>query len=101
MRANIPNAERQIMSNIAHRKDKIALVWATSLYFAIIPFAFGSLAQLVEQRTLNPRVAGSIPARPTKIKKNRLSGLFFLCFCGIFEFSPVNEANRRICSRNV
>ncbi len=26
----------------------------------------GSLAQLVEQRTLNPFVAGSIPARPTK-----------------------------------
>jgi hypothetical protein len=25
----------------------------------------GSLAQLVEQRTLNPFVAGSIPARPT------------------------------------
>jgi hypothetical protein len=29
----------------------------------------GSLAQLVEQRTFNPLVAGSIPARPTsKIK---------------------------------
>lgn len=28
--------------------------------------SFGSLAQLVEQRTLNPFVAGSIPARPTK-----------------------------------
>ena len=28
----------------------------------------GSLAQLVEQRTLNPFVAGSIPARPTKIQ---------------------------------
>ena len=27
----------------------------------------GSLAQLVEQRTLNPFVAGSIPARPTNI----------------------------------
>ena len=26
----------------------------------------GSLAQLVEQLTLNQRVAGSIPARPTK-----------------------------------
>src|SRR4026207_2284379 len=34
--------------------------------FVIIPLAFGSLAQLVEQRTLNPRVAGSIPARPTQ-----------------------------------
>ena len=29
----------------------------------------GSLAQLVEQRTLNPFVAGSIPARPTKETK--------------------------------
>jgi hypothetical protein len=28
---------------------------------------FGSLAQLVEQRTFNPLVAGSNPARPTKI----------------------------------
>jgi hypothetical protein len=27
---------------------------------------FGSLAQLVEQRTFNPLVAGSNPARPTK-----------------------------------
>jgi hypothetical protein len=29
--------------------------------------SFGSLAQLVEQRTFNPLVAGSNPARPTKI----------------------------------
>ena len=28
--------------------------------------SFGLLAQLVEQRTLNPFVAGSIPAQPTK-----------------------------------
>ena len=28
--------------------------------------ALGSLAQLVEQRTLNPRVEGSTPSRPTK-----------------------------------
>ena len=27
---------------------------------------FGTLAQLVEQRTFNPLVAGSNPARPTK-----------------------------------
>ena len=27
--------------------------------------SFGLLAQLVEQRTLNPFVAGSIPAQPT------------------------------------
>ena len=30
---------------------------------------FGSLAQLVEQRTFNPLVAGSSPARPTKIQQ--------------------------------
>ncbi len=29
------------------------------------PITFGPLAQLVEQLTLNQRVAGSIPARPT------------------------------------
>ena len=30
----------------------------------------GPLAQLVEQLTLNQRVAGSIPARPTRTRKN-------------------------------
>lgn len=30
---------------------------------------FGPLAQLVEQLTLNQRVAGSIPARPIKLIK--------------------------------
>ena len=33
----------------------------------------GSLAQPVEQRTLNPFVAGSIPARPTKITSKNSS----------------------------
>ena len=33
---------------------------------AVIIAALGSLAQLVEQRTFNPLVAGSNPARPTK-----------------------------------
>ncbi len=32
-------------------------------------FLAGSLAQLVEQRTLNPLVAGSIPSRPTMQEK--------------------------------
>src|SRR5437773_9639972 len=31
----------------------------------------GALAQLVEQRTLNPLVVGSIPTRPTKPSWNR------------------------------
>jgi hypothetical protein len=35
---------------------------------AIISPLFGSLAQLVEQRTFNPFVVGSIPARPTSIQ---------------------------------
>ena len=40
---------------------------------------FGSLAQLVEQRTFNPLVAGSNPARPTNIPlKPRLVRGFFL-----------------------
>ena len=30
---------------------------------------FGTLAQLVEQRTFNPLVGGSSPPRPTKNKK--------------------------------
>ena len=39
----------------------------------------GSLAQLVEQRTLNPFVAGSIPARPTRFDKACSdAGLFHL-----------------------
>ena len=33
-------------------------------------FLAGSLAQLVEQRTLNPLVAGSIPSRPTMFTDN-------------------------------
>jgi hypothetical protein len=42
---------------------------------------FGSLAQLVEQRTFNPLVAGSNPARPTKEfseKANLRVGFFVL-----------------------
>ena len=35
------------------------------------PSFYGPLAQLVEQLTLNQRVAGSIPARPT----NKIKGL--------------------------
>ena len=35
---------------------------------------FGSIAQSVEQRTENPRVAGSIPARATKQLREWLSG---------------------------
>ena len=35
---------------------------------------YGALAQLVEQRTFNPFVVGSIPARPTKFS-SKIKGL--------------------------
>ena len=48
---------------------------------SLLPFS-GSLAQLVEQRTFNPFVVGSTPARPTKstLKSPRSprSGAFLL-----------------------
>jgi hypothetical protein len=37
---------------------------------------YASLAQLVEQGTLNPKVAGSIPARRTKRERGRENGSF-------------------------
>ena len=46
---------------------------------AVIIAALGSLAQLVEQRTFNPLVAGSNPARPTKILKSPRTQV-----CGLF-----------------
>ena len=41
-----------------------------SIYGIVTEGHEGPLAQLVEQLTLNQRVAGSIPARPTKTGKN-------------------------------
>ena len=38
------------------------------MFFAIIPFLKGPVAQLVEQRIENPRVTGSIPVQATKHK---------------------------------
>ncbi len=51
---------------------------------------FGSLAQLVEQRTFNPLVAGSSPARPTRKTSSKINGLpsgkpFFLLFLFVFK----------------
>jgi hypothetical protein len=40
----------------------------------------GVLAQLVEQRTFNPFVVGSIPAHPTKIYKASRDGSLFLLY---------------------
>ncbi len=44
----------------------------------VITHHFGSLAQLVEQLTFNQLVAGSNPARPTKFRKKRPQGAFFV-----------------------
>ena len=41
-----------------------------SIYGIVIEGRGGPLAQLVEQLTLNQRVAGSIPARPTTTSEN-------------------------------
>ena len=46
----------------------------------VITHHFGSLAQLVEQLTFNQLVAGSNPARPTKFRKKRPMGAFFVSF---------------------
>ena len=46
----------------------------------IIRGSSGSLAQLVEQRTLNPLVVGSIPTRPTNHFKGLASAASPLCF---------------------
>jgi hypothetical protein len=46
----------------------------------------GPLAQLVEQLTLNQRVAGSSPARPTKINPLRLDMLKQIFHCYYFCF---------------
>ncbi len=43
----------------------------------------GVLAQLVEQRTFNPFVVGSIPAHPTKQKAQSLTGLFYFTVCAL------------------
>jgi hypothetical protein len=42
----------------------------------VVARSYGSIAQSVEQRTENPRVAGSIPARATK-KPSTFSTRFF------------------------
>ena len=53
---------------------------------------WGTLAQLVEQRTFNPLVAGSSPARPTNIFKATLCHAKWLflwrksCACAFFVF---------------
>ena len=45
----------------------------------MLPGRCGSIAQSVEQRTENPRVAGSIPARATKTVSIFTNCLLFFC----------------------
>ena len=56
---------------IPNRKVKLysadGTAWETVWESRTLPGRYGSIAQSVEQRTENPRVAGSIPARATII----------------------------------
>ena len=63
-------------------------LWRKSKPPAIMRAFFGSLAQLVEQRTFNPLVAGSSPARPTKIQRKRQ-----LSRAGVFVFTARCRTN--------
>ena len=45
--------------------ERSSLVLAQSQFTGFNAASFGSLAQLIGQRTFNPLVAGSNPARPT------------------------------------
>ena len=56
-------------SPIGH--PRLAITKTRSLIRGIVTEGYGGpLAQLVEQLTLNQRVAGSIPARPTRTGEN-------------------------------
>ena len=57
----------------------------------------GSLAQLVEQRTFNPLVAGSNPARPTSIKKGYPRGCPFSFGIGAFAWALLVEQLQALC----
>ena len=56
------------------KKEKKDLPTKKKLYIKLT--RDGQIAQLVEQRTENPRVGGSIPSLAT-IKKSTYSGAFF------------------------
>src|SRR5205807_3170055 len=53
-----------------------AKIRAFTRYSARISGSEGALAQLVEQRTLNPLVVGSIPTRPTNYSKTYIYGRY-------------------------
>ena len=61
-----PNSETPGLLKAQNKNTKNFNFFLTKAsLFAIISLAFASVAQLVEQRTENPRVAGSIPAGGT------------------------------------
>ena len=66
------------------------------LVVIILYLTSGSLAQLVEQRTLNQWVAGSIPARPTRSVSRRHIAFCFSVFC--FPIRLVVYSERYRCS---
>ena len=63
------------------------------------PSTAGTLAQLVEQRTENPCVPGSIPGGTTfkNLEKIKLYWVFFLCFL-FWYISPKKEVERKFNS---
>ena len=58
------------------------------------PFFYGFIAQSVEQRTENPRVAGSIPAGATIIKIKRLAKKSFLCYY-VYKWRKLHTIKKR------
>ena len=56
---------------------------------------FGFIAQLVEQRTENPCVAGSIPAGATSLKKFKASIASFFVFLLLNKINIINITNAR------
>ena len=50
-------------------------------------FANGAIAQLVEQRTENPCVTGSIPVGTTKGEDAYASSLFCVCLGGFYKLA--------------
>ena len=72
MRKNLKNKKIVLFGDFfLSRKKKVVFLQ---------PQYGGTVAQLVEQRTENPRVTGSIPVGTTT-KKRRMASLFLLSFC--------------------
>ena len=59
---------------------KLYVAWQDTEFGLKTQAFVGTLAQLVEQRTFNPFVVGSTPARPTKIQRPEIVFRPFLFF---------------------